>query len=41
MADADRGKVRRWSIGAKGLTPLSDVTVEAMTGLPPVSLAGY
>jgi hypothetical protein len=41
MADADVGKLRRWSIGAGALTPLSEVTVETMTGLPPVSLAGY
>jgi hypothetical protein len=41
LADADVGKLRRWSIGATGLSALPDVTVETMTGLPPVSLAGY
>jgi hypothetical protein len=41
MADADIAKLRRWKIGSNGLSALPDVTVETMTGLPPVSLAGY
>jgi hypothetical protein len=41
MADADIAKLRRWKIGDSGLSALPEVTVETITGLPPVSLAGY
>jgi hypothetical protein len=41
LADADLGKLRRWSIAPDGLHPLADVTVEMMTGLPPMQLSGY
>jgi hypothetical protein len=41
LADADVGKLRRWSISGSMLTPMSDVTVDPSTGLPPVSLGGY
>jgi hypothetical protein len=41
LTDSDVGKLRRWSIASGMLQPLADVTVETMTGLPPVSLGGY
>jgi len=41
MADADIVRLRRWKIGPSGLSAESSVTVETMTGLPPVSVAGY
>ncbi len=41
LADADTGKLRRWSITGSTLTPMSDVTVDPKTGLPPVALGGY
>jgi len=41
LADADVGRLRRWTVSADGLRALSDVTVETMTGLPPMSLGGY
>ena len=41
LADADLGKLRRWSAASGALQPLSDLTVENLTGLPPMSLSGY
>jgi hypothetical protein len=41
LADADVGKLRRWTVAADGLHALGDVQVETMTGLPPMSLGGY
>jgi hypothetical protein len=42
MADADVGKLRRWSMTQTGsLQAMSDVEVNSSTGLPPVSLGGY
>lgn len=41
LADADIGKLRRWSIVRGMLQPLPDATVEMITGLPPTSLGGY
>jgi hypothetical protein len=41
MADADVGKLQRWSIGAGGLTPMAAMTVETSVGLPPISLGGF
>jgi hypothetical protein len=41
LADADVGKLRRWSIAGGALAPLPEVTVETITGLPPTSLGSY
>jgi hypothetical protein len=41
LADGDKGVLQRWSITATGLSPMSSVTVNTTTGLPPVTLAGY
>jgi hypothetical protein len=42
MADADVGKLRRWSITPTGaLEAMSDLEVNSSTGLPPVLLGGY
>ena len=41
LADADVGKLRRWTIAGDALQPASDVTVDATTGLPPSLLGGY
>lgn len=41
MADADVGRLRRWSISGGALKAMSDVSVDPATGLPPVALGGY
>jgi hypothetical protein len=41
LADADVGRLRRWSIVGGALQAMSDVTVDPTTGLPPVSIGGY
>ncbi len=41
LADADVGKLRRWTITPRGLQQLSDIDVDPTTGLPPVSIGGY
>lgn len=41
MADADKGVLQRWSIGATGLTALAPITVETSVGLPPVGIGGF
>jgi hypothetical protein len=41
LADGDLGRLRRWKITPSGPQSMPDVTVETMTGLPPVSLGGY
>jgi hypothetical protein len=41
MADADKGVLQRWSIGAMGLTALAPITVETSVGLPPVGIGGF
>ena len=41
LADGDVGVLRRWSISGSSLAAMSNVTVDAVTGLPPVLLGGY
>jgi hypothetical protein len=41
LADSDVGRLRRWKMTAGAMQALSDVTVENITGLPPLSLSGY
>ena len=41
LADMDVGKLRRWNIVGGALTPMSDVTVDPTTGMPPSLLGGY
>jgi hypothetical protein len=41
LADADVGKLRRWTIAGGVLESMSDVTVDPATGMPPVGLGGY
>ena len=41
LADADVGKLRRWSIAGDTLQALSDIPVDPTTGLPPALLGGY
>jgi hypothetical protein len=41
LADADVGRLRRWSFVGGALQAMSDVTVDPTTGLPPVSIGGY
>jgi hypothetical protein len=41
MADADIGKLQRWSVATDGLHPMAAIAVETSVGLPPVGLGGY
>jgi hypothetical protein len=41
LSDAERSRLRRWSVSETGaFTPLDDVTVDTVIGLPPRSIGG-
>jgi hypothetical protein len=41
LADADVGKLQRWSIKSSGLEPLTPIDVDPQVGLPPVAVGAY
>jgi hypothetical protein len=41
LADADVGRLQRWSIGPGGLSRLAAIDVNAEVGLPPVAIGAY
>jgi len=41
LADANDGKLQRWSIDASGLQILTPLKMDPSVGLPPVSIVGY
>ncbi len=40
LTDAQRNKLRRWHVAGGALTPLDDVTVDTIVGLPPRDIGG-
>jgi hypothetical protein len=41
LADADVGKVQRWTVAADGLHPLTALAMDPAVGLPPIGIGSY